>query len=1234
MSLGAFSLTVLALMSLGTPPANQPWQPAAIPKIEATASLGAPILFDEFNFSFDPPARPWIRMDAKKLNPVCCLAFGRMLPQVSFFVIAERPGFQVANDALAEIAINNLRSVADDCQVLERQPQTINGLDGVRLYVRAQIHGMALDYAYWVSANHGYMYQLVAFGAEADEDSVHSDADDLWARFHLISTDRQAVAAAPVGDVLTTFDSTDFGISMDVSGLGWRRSPRIAKELPSAIFSGERPGSTFFTLQAYRLGDFDPPIDYIARASCDLHQISFDNATKVLHSSNGVIGTCTFEMSHERQGIALSGFYKVLLRPGFVYLLRAETAVPAEIQTLEALSNQIHLDENFTGSAVVLNDEAKKSHKLLLNQIGIQYDNGRQFAEAAAYFAKAFDYSPDTLVLNNLVNAFEMTGNYGDALTIVRRGLELWPNQVALLATQAKLQVQLNDPAGALATFHGLFATDYRDDDSFHQYLLLLQKQGKSDDAIAAATAYLVKADSEPIGIDLALLYDNKGQCDWATELLRTRWAKEPGNVRVGTNLAMLLIEGRHFDEAAKLAQQLISAGSGDSDLYLLLGEAQFGLTWYRQAKESFEAGQKKAPDSAVFKKWIDLSSAKLGEGDNSAIKSPIEPVEIPWRLLNDDPAHPLPAVDTTQDAWYVRRINAISFVPKDHLKTSDYRWVQVLNQHGVESFSKLEFPFDSLSERIYLNKLEVRDEQGKVVATTDVSHCFVTDENQAESHSFRRVLNVPVEGLKANDTLELLVTREEISPPAQMQYTFELFGAAYPGGLGAVYLTGNTGSVKSVQSAGVSSAPVEKGLCWSLSPLVQYHNEPQQPPAEAFLPYVALGDGETTWEAVAKEYLDSISRLMDVDPNVTALSEELTHGMSSDAQKVAAIVKYVQHDYTYTAIEFGRRARTPNKAADVIHNKYGDCKDHAILLMQLLRAASVPANLAAANFDHEIQPDLPTLDQFTHMIVCVPSMMPNGFFDCTNKLSDDQSGVPMGLANHQVLLLDPAHPRLVRIPDYPADSYAIKGNCTVSISDTGSASVAEELSLSGAEAAGFRFFFNSMAQEERLNQMQVFLAGRGAAVVMEGLKIDNLDDASQPLGLKLNYTMRNCFGTLSGQMIGSVPALLARYLLLAAPVDHRLTPFEYRYPMRLDLSSKLDLPNGYDLDSVPKTVSIADPYTAADVHFEREGATLSETLSLQSRPFDRPAVDYTDFSQSREKLLESLEPQLHLVKR
>ncbi len=775
----------------------------------------------------------------------------------------------------------------------------------------AQIHGVHLSYAFWISALHGYLYQLVLYGAVGDEANIRSEAESMWARFHLIQPDREATPAVRKEEMLTTFDSDDFGVSMDLSNLGWRRSASIAKKLPSAILCGVRSEATFFTLQAFRLGELNPPINYIARAACVMHQVSLDDATNIHQSSNDGVDAYSFEVSHVDQGVKLTGFYKILARTGFAYILHAETSIPAEIQNLSALADQIHLQQKSGGSSAPLSKEAGKSQMLLLNNIGIQYEDGKQFAKAAIYFAAALDCSPDLNVATNLIGADEEIGNYRNALDAANRGLRLFPKQSTLLAAQARLQGLLNDPHSAAATYHNLFATDFRDDLAFRQYLLLLQKQGKTDDAIAEAKSYLAKTNSESVSIDLALLYDNKGQFARAIDLLRERWAKEPANVRVGINLALVLVDDRQFDEAAKIARQLIASGSDDAATYLVLGEAQFGLNSYRQAKDSFETGQQKAPNNETFKKWIDLSSAKLGEGDNSIIKKPIDPVEIPSDLLSDDPVHPLPAPDISQDAWYVRHITAISFVPNKNLKTSEYRLIKVLNQHGVEKFSKFEFPFDSLSERIYLNKLEVRDDQGRSVATTDVSHCFVTDENQAESHSFRKVLDIPVSGLKANDTIEILVTREDISPPSKMPYTFELICASEPGGMEAVYLTGKTDSVKSVQSVGFPPKPVDKGLCWSLSPLPQYRYESQQPLLDTFLPYVALGDKDLTWEGVAKEYLDSISGLMDPAPSVTALSEQLTRGISSDAQKVAAIAKYVQHDYTYTAIEFGRRAHT-----------------------------------------------------------------------------------------------------------------------------------------------------------------------------------------------------------------------------------------------------------------------------------------------------------------------------------
>src|SRR5690606_4324710 len=122
----------------------------------------------------------------------------------------------------------------------------------------------------------------------------------------------------------------------------------------------------------------------------------------------------------------------------------------------------------------------------------------------------------------------------------------------------------------------------------------------------------------------------------------------------------------------------------------------------------------------------------------------------------------------------------------------------------------------------------------------------------------------------------------------------------------------------------------------------------------------------------------------------------------------------------TYKAIEFGRSTRVPNPTSKVLKNKYGDCKDHSLLLWQMLRANGIEAHLALANFAQPVDPDLPSLDQFNHMLVYVPGYEGGRFFDATDKTSDVANlKAPLDLGGANVLVLDAERPRLVQVPKY-----------------------------------------------------------------------------------------------------------------------------------------------------------------------------------------------------------------------
>ena len=106
---------------------------------------------------------------------------------------------------------------------------------------------------------------------------------------------------------------------------------------------------------------------------------------------------------------------------------------------------------------------------------------------------------------------------------------------------------------------------------------------------------------------------------------------------------------------------------------------------------------------------------------------------------------------------------------------------------------------------------------------------------------------------------------------------------------------------------------------------------------------------------------------------------DPLVAGKKSVAEKEAAIVDYLDREVRYTGIEFGEAAIIPHDPAETLAKKYGDCKDKATLLVTMLRAAGIPANVALLSVESrvDVPVDLPGMGMFDHAIVYVPGPAP-----------------------------------------------------------------------------------------------------------------------------------------------------------------------------------------------------------------------------------------------------------------
>ena len=171
--------------------------------------------------------------------------------------------------------------------------------------------------------------------------------------------------------------------------------------------------------------------------------------------------------------------------------------------------------------------------------------------------------------------------------------------------------------------------------------------------------------------------------------------------------------------------------------------------------------------------------------------------------------------------------------------------------------------------------------------------------------------------------------------------------------------------------------------------------HEPYLPPDVVHFPIVAFATG-ASWQKVATAYgkiVDDFSS----SAAVKAVVEPLIAGKKTVADKEAAIVDYLDRNVRYTGIEFGEAAIVPHDPAETLSKKYGDCKDKATLLVVMLRAAGIPANVALLSVESRIDvpADLPGMGMFDHAIVYVPGKNPI-WIDATDRYA--QLGqIPMG---------------------------------------------------------------------------------------------------------------------------------------------------------------------------------------------------------------------------------------------
>lgn len=167
------------------------------------------------------------------------------------------------------------------------------------------------------------------------------------------------------------------------------------------------------------------------------------------------------------------------------------------------------------------------------------------------------------------------------------------------------------------------------------------------------------------------------------------------------------------------------------------------------------------------------------------------------------------------------------------------------------------------------------------------------------------------------------------------------------------------------------------------------YPAESSQLSAADFAPYFAA-TSMASYEELARSYQSRAKAKTRVTPAISQLAAEITAGASDTQEKVRRLYSWVSQNIRYIAIYAGAGGFVPHDTQSILDNRYGDCKDHAVLLEALLQSVGIESSPALINLGNSHRlPKLAIVSPFNHVITYVPSL--NLFLDSTTQFA------PMG---------------------------------------------------------------------------------------------------------------------------------------------------------------------------------------------------------------------------------------------
>ncbi len=542
-------------------------------------------------------------------------------------------------------------------------------------------------------------------------------------------------------------------------------------------------------------------------------------------------------------------------------------------------------------------------------------------------------------------------------------------------------------------------------------------------------------------------------------------------------------------------------------------------------------------------------------------------------------------------------------------------RAVKVLNMKGVKEQGEVVLPFSTKHQKLKVLYAYTVLPNGQKLEPTKEAYNIVSPpfESQAPIYSDLKYQTISMPGVTPGAVIYYGFVLKTVKPYMKGQFwAANYFQEHYPVEESSMEARIPAGRKVKIKAYHMKVKPIitkEKGYVvyrWKVTHVPALEEEPSMPPSDELAKKVAI-TSLASWDQVARWYHSLAKEALKPDKRVKEAVMRITRGARNKEEAIRRIYDFVAQNIRYVGMEFGINGYKPHKAGEVLENRYGDCKDHATLLIAMLRVMGVKAYpvLIPTQDVANLDADIPRPTAFNHEIAAMETNHGLLFMDTTAEVTP-LGDLPAGDQDRRVLVVKGSKALLARTPLFPPQKNVEGYKGSFTLTPRGDLSGTMEFYYKGLYASMERYLLitsTPQAIQRHVEQMATSISPGFDVARYRLSPYRDLDHEVVSITLEGRDRL---YATPTAHLLILHPPVpsYSRLASLVAPKKRHYT-YVVGYRMSKESRAVIRIPRGYRIYLLPEDYSYRNQVGSLKISWKRVGGDIEfHSLLVLNRAF------------------------------